>query len=103
MAFYTLEKLVHLHDGYQRAFRVNGHNLLLVQQDGRPYLIENRCPHMDAPLTNADQGPGILRCRSHGIEFQLASGKACGPLAGTLASLKHYPIAYEGNSIGVEL
>lgn len=103
MAFYPLAKLSHLYDGYQMAFRVAGHNLLLVQQNGSAYLIENRCPHMDAPLTNADQGPGILRCRAHGIEFELASGKACGPLAGTLASLKHYPIAYDGNTLGVEL
>ncbi len=103
MAFHGLEKLNQLYDGYQRAFRVGGHNLLLVQQAGRSYLIENRCPHMDASLTNADQHEGTLRCRAHGIEFRLADGKACGPLAGTLGSLKFYPIAYDGNVLGVEL
>lgn len=103
MAFYELEKLHRLHDGYQKAFRVAGHELLLVQQEGRPYLVENRCPHMDAPLTKAQQEPGIIRCRIHGIEFKLEDGQACGPLAGTLSSLKFYPLAYEGTALGVDL
>ncbi len=104
MAFYPLEKLALLYDGYQKVFKVAGHDLLLVQQDGIPYLIENRCPHMDAPLTHAAQVPGgLIRCRAHGIEFDLKSGKACGPLANTLDGLKKYSLVYEGNQIGVDL
>jgi nitrite reductase/ring-hydroxylating ferredoxin subunit len=103
MAFHKLEFLSQLHDGYQKAFRVAGHNVLLIQQDGKTYLIENRCPHMDAALTNAAQEPGVLRCRVHGIEFGLNDGKARGPLAGAMDSLKFYPVAYDGNTVGVEL
>ena len=103
MAFYPLEKLSQLYDGYQKPFRVAGQQLLLLQQEGRTFLIENRCPHMDASLSNADQEPGILRCRVHGIEFQLSDGRACGPLAGVMPSLKFYPLAYDGNTLGVEL
>lgn len=103
MAFYPLEKLNHLYDGYQKAFRVAGYDLLLVQQNGRNFLIENRCPHMDASLADAAQGDGILRCRAHGIEFQLADGRACGPLADILGPLKFYPIAYDANTLGVDL
>jgi nitrite reductase/ring-hydroxylating ferredoxin subunit len=103
MAFYALEKLSHLHDGYQKAFRVAGHHLLLIQQEGRSYLIENRCPHMDASLADAVQCDGILRCRAHGIEFGLMDGRARGPLAGTIGSLKFFPIVYDANVLGVDL
>jgi|GEM_PF-5219833 len=46
MAFVPLEKLGRLHDGYKKVFKVDRHNLLLMQLEGKVYLIENRCPHM---------------------------------------------------------
>lgn len=104
MAFYPLVRLNQLHDGYHQVFKVAGQELLLVQQDGAPVLMENRCPHMDAPLTHSTLLPnGRIRCRAHGIEFELSSGQACGPLAGTLCGLKKFTIAYDGDKLGVEL
>jgi len=104
MAFFPIEQLNRLYDGYQKAFKIAGRDLLLLQQDGVPFVIENRCPHMDAPLTYAAQVPGgLLRCRVHGIEFELASGKACGPLANTIDGLKKFPVVFDGNQLGVDL
>ncbi|SMF30866.1 Ferredoxin subunit of nitrite reductase or a ring-hydroxylating dioxygenase [Alteromonadaceae bacterium Bs31] len=104
MAFFPLEKISQLHDGYQKAFGLEGYQLLLLQVDGQPYIIENRCPHMDVPLTHASQTPeGKIRCRSHGIEFDLQSGRAAGPLANQLECLKKFPVIYDGTMIGLEL
>ena len=104
MAFYPLEKLFNLRDGYKRAFVVAGKNLLLIQLDGQPVIIENSCPHMGISLTNAvllpDNG---IRCNAHGIEFDLQSGRAIGPLANTLECLKKYSVVYEGNMLGVDI
>lgn len=104
MAFYPLEQLSRLYDGYQKDFNVGGVSLLLLQMEGVPVIIENSCPHMDAPLTHAAQVPGgLIRCRVHGIEFRLDNGRACGPLANTLDCLKKFPPVYEGDKIGVDL
>ncbi len=98
-----LEQLSRLCDGYQRGFHVNGHALLLCQMEGQVFIIENRCPHMDVVLTEAIQLPGRrIRCRAHGIEFDMQSGKACGPLADVLECLKHYPVVYNGSCIGID-
>lgn len=103
MAFVALEKLSQLQDGYQKAFRVGRLNLLLLQVEGRAFLIENRCPHMDVPLEHAAQLPGSrIRCRAHGIEFDLVSGRAGGPLANQLECLRRFPLSYDGNEIGVD-
>lgn len=103
MAFIPLESLSQLYDGYQRPYKVEGKSLLLCQLDGKTFLIENRCPHMDAPLTDAAQGASCtIRCRAHGIEFSLLNGKANGPLGDTIDRLVFYPIAYDGNKLGVE-
>ena len=104
MTFYSLEKLSQLHDGYQKAFSVGGKDVLLVQLEGQVHLIENKWPHMDVPLTYAMQlSEQRIRCRAHGIEFELESGKPLGPLANTLGCLKRFTLVYEGAEIGVEL
>ena len=104
MAFYPLEQLSQLHDGYLKSFKVAGLNLLLVQLEGERYLIENRCPHMDVPLDTAQLfGATGIRCRAHGIEFDLNSGKSKGPLTDTLPCLKKYAVAYQGTTLGVDV
>jgi nitrite reductase/ring-hydroxylating ferredoxin subunit len=103
MAFFALQHLHKLHDGYREPFKVAGLSLLLVHEGGKTYIIENRCPHMDVPLDRAVILPDQkIRCMAHGIEFDLKSGKPGGPLANTIDCLKHYPVAYDGNQVGIE-
>jgi len=98
--FYPLERLMNLYDGYQRGFTVNGHSLLLVQDNGRCYLLRNTCPHQQAPLTHATMNNGYLRCPAHGMEFNLMTGKSQGECS---QELQFIAIAYEGNQLGVEI
>lgn len=104
MAYIVLEQLSRISDGYMKVFQVGGESLLLIQEDGRLFLIENRCPHMDVSLSTGELLPGYkIRCKAHGIEFDLMSGKADGPLANTLDCLKKYDLVYEGNTVGIDL
>lgn len=99
--FYPLEKLHLLQEGYQRVFRVANQEILLLHNEGRTYLVGNRCPHMDAPLTRASVQQGVIRCPMHGLEFDLRSGQPRHPACQT--PLKTYMPAYEGNVLGVVL
>ncbi len=103
MPFFALEKLSALHEGYKKAFNIDGHAILLLQPNDKPVAIENVCPHMDVPLDTGELTEEGIRCRAHGIAFDLQSGKAIGPLANTLSCLKRYPLIYEGTQIGVDL
>ena len=98
MAFYPLERLVNLYEGYRQAFMIAGKPLLLLQEGGRTHLLINQCPHQQAPLTKASIEQGILQCPVHGIRFDLATGRA---QAGCAQSLQYLPLAYEGNQVGV--
>ena len=100
MAFYPIERLHRLYDGYQRAITLAGHSLLLVQVDGQVHALRNICPHMDAPLTYATIKNGILRCPLHGIEFRIQDGCA---LRSPVGSIQKFRVAYEGDQVGVEL
>ena len=101
--FHPLAKLIDMHDGYRQLHTLGGKQYLLLQDEGRFFLVENRCPHMDAPLINADIHRCTIRCKAHGIAFDLNTGKAEGPLASTLDCLEQLPLVYDGDRVGVEL
>jgi nitrite reductase/ring-hydroxylating ferredoxin subunit len=48
--------------------------VLLVQEDGQVFGLDNRCPHMGFPLDRGSVEAGILTCHWHHARFELASG-----------------------------
>jgi nitrite reductase/ring-hydroxylating ferredoxin subunit len=102
MAFVALEKLHQLYDGYRRVICIGGREWILLQEEGRCYCIANQCPHLQAPLALASIANNILRCPTHGIEFDLRSGMPVNPLS-CCHALAFLPLIYDGNQIGLDL
>lgn len=100
MAFQRLEALINLYDGYRKVFNIHGHSLILLQEDGRRYLILNQCPHRQAPLDRGSISGGYIRCPVHGIEFNLDSGRA---KSGCTAELQYISLQYDEKYIGITL
>lgn len=100
MAFYALERLTHLYDGYCRPFFVAGYSLLLIQDEGSRYLIINQCPHQQSPFNKDCLSQHKLRCPRHGMRFDLLTGST---QDGCTAKLKFLPLVYQGAVIGVDL
>ena len=100
MAFYALERLINLYDGYRQPFVVAGKPLLLIQEEGKPLIIFNQCPHLQAPLERGSIHDGVIQCPAHGMRFSLSSGQC---LDACNNSLRFLPIAYDGNKIGVNI
>jgi len=100
MAFYALERLINLYDGYRRPFVVAGQPLLLIQEEGRRVIILNQCPHLQAPLERGSIHDGFIQCPAHGMRFDLVSGQS---LDACNNGLQFLPIAYDGNQLGVNL
>ncbi|MFC0667093.1 Rieske (2Fe-2S) protein [Azotobacter chroococcum] len=74
--FVALERLLHLHEGYRRTFRIAGRNLLLLIVDNNAVLLENRCPYQGAELQ--DEKPErvdvALSSARHRVRSVLRSG-----------------------------
>ena len=49
-------------------------SVLLMQQNGEIFVVENRCPHRGAPLDFASVSNGNIRCPLHKMEFALSDG-----------------------------
>jgi nitrite reductase/ring-hydroxylating ferredoxin subunit len=68
--------------GSARTLRADGRLLtkvgtwpvLVVWHEGRPYAVEDRCPHMGFPLHRGSCEAGLLTCHWHHARFDLASG-----------------------------
>ena len=103
VTFYPLEKLHVLCDGYRQVFQVAGCSLLLLETDGRRYLIENRCPHAGRPLHEASLQQSHLTCPQHGICFSLLSGRPVTKNVDPDMKLAFYKLVYRDNMIGVDL
>lgn len=103
MQFHVLEKLINLHEGYRRLFRVDGNQLLLMQEHGELFIIESHCPHKGHPLLEALTDGNELRCPLHGYRFSLQSGQLLQASGEACRGLKVYPVSYEGRDVGVVL
>ena len=48
--------------------------VLLCWSEGRPFALDNRCPHMGFPLSKGTMESGVLTCHWHHAQFDLQSG-----------------------------
>ncbi|HKA03939.1 MAG TPA: Rieske 2Fe-2S domain-containing protein [Acidimicrobiales bacterium] len=55
--------------------------VVVLWHEGRPWAIEDRCPHMGFPLHQGTVEAGLLTCHWHHARFDLASGCTLDPWA----------------------
>ncbi len=103
MRYYSLEKLINLFDGYRKVFKVDNHDMMLMQLDGRRYLIESRCPHRAYPLSAATVSGEELICPQHGYRFALHSGALRHASEEPCRNLRRYELVDRDNEVGVML
>ncbi|EED34531.1 putative rieske (2Fe-2S) domain protein [Luminiphilus syltensis NOR5-1B] len=101
MRFLPLDKLINLHDGYRRAFKIDQLEILLLQEAGKVWAVSSRCPHQEQSLIDAEIIDEQLLCPRHHFAFELANDGV--QVDGLCASLKVFATAYEGNEIGILL
>lgn len=103
MRFQPLEKLINLHDGYTRQFKIDHLQLLLMQIDGDVLLIEATCPHRGHPLDIAIIDQGVIQCALHRYRFSLVDGRLIHATEEPCRDLRVYPVVFEGNEVGIML
>jgi nitrite reductase/ring-hydroxylating ferredoxin subunit len=103
LIFHPLEQAEQLFDGYLKAFHVEGCDLILVQQGGKPAILEGICPHAGHPFANSRIIGGELRCDMHGNLFDVRTGLCTRYTEGPCRSLRVYAYAVREGVIGVLL
>ena len=54
---------------------VNGKEIVIANMNGKFCALDDRCAHMNAPLSMGNLTGDVVTCPFHGAKFNVASGK----------------------------
>lgn len=96
----VLDELADCGAGEMRTVKREAHQLVAGRDgDGRPFALDNRCPHEGYPLAQGELKGTALTCCWHNWKFDVSSG-AC-TLGGE--AVRHYPTREVDGRIEVDL
>ena len=76
------------------------HGIAVFISEGKPYAVDNRCPHMGFPLDKGSVRDGILTCHWHHARFDLESGGTFDPFAD---DVRTYPAEVRDGVVFVDI
>lgn len=100
MSFVRVRGAEDLWAGERFAARVRGKRVLLVHAGGGVRAYEDRCPHLNVPLSEGRFEDGRLSCPLHEWTFDAATGCGVNPRAACLRSL---PLRIEEGHVLVDV
>lgn len=83
-----------------KKINASGKNLCAIKTDGKLLVVQNRCPHAGADLSEGWCSNGNIVCPYHRYEFDLESGRG---KAGQGNYINIYPVKTGDNGIYVGL
>ncbi|MGH9181719.1 MAG: Rieske (2Fe-2S) protein, partial [Acidimicrobiales bacterium] len=66
--------------------------------EGRPFALDDRCPHMGFPLHRGTVENGLVTCHWHHARFDLASGGTLNPFAD---DVRVYPVEVDADRVTI--
>ena len=103
MDFHPLEKEENLFEGYRKVFKVEEISLLLIQNNAKTSLIENRCGHFGSELESGRLDENAIVCPQHGISFSLETGEIINRPFENADPIKVFNIVCRDGYVGVIL
>ena len=76
--------------------KAGAHPVCVFWHDGRPYALDDRCPHMGFPLHRGTVEAGLVTCHWHNARFDLCSGGTLDPFAD---DVRPYPVEVVGGQV----
>ena len=108
--FVEVAKISDIAPGGLIAVEVQGERILLGNEQGQIYAVENRCGHIGAPFHTGGTLDGyILTCPLHFAQFDIRTGEAlCAPMLRNTPNLEThnlttYSVKLINDSIQVEI
>ena len=73
--FVDIAKVDEIPAGKMKHVEVNGKEIMIANMNGKFYALDDRCAHMNAPLSMGNLTGDVVTCPFHGAKFNVASGK----------------------------
>lgn len=103
MGFVAIEKEQALFDGYCQPHLVGNLKLLLIQTEGKRFLVENRCGHFGIPLEQGEITQGTITCPQHYIRFDLTSGQVVSQTRDNCDPIRVFTLISQDGDVGINL
>jgi nitrite reductase/ring-hydroxylating ferredoxin subunit len=92
--------LAEIPEGEARAFDVEGYDIAIFNSGDGVYALENRCPHMGAPLADGEMINGAVCCHDHGWMIDLDTGEVIDRGEEAVAT---FPVTVEDGEVFIQL
>jgi len=73
--FVDIAKVDEIPAGKMKHVEVNGKEIVIANMNGKFCALDDRCAHMNAPLSMGNLTRDVVTCPFHGAKFNVASGK----------------------------
>ena len=73
--FVDIAKVDEIPVGKTKRVEVNGKEIMIANMNGKFYALDDRCAHMNAPLSMGNLIGDVVTCPFHGAKFNITSGK----------------------------
>ena len=87
--------------GEMKKITADGKEILIVNQGGKFYAIDDTCTHAGASLSEGQLQDCTITCGWHGAQFDCNSGKLS-KFPAKINDLKSYNVVLESNEVFVE-
>jgi glycine betaine catabolism B len=80
---------------------VDGNEILIANVEGKFYAVGDRCPHLNAKLSDGKLTKTIVTCPRHFSSFDVTTGKIISGPANLY--LQVYEVKVEGNNLLIDI
>lgn len=99
--FHPLALTTDVAPGKNKAFQLEGHDVLVCNVNGEFYAVRNMCSHAEEKLEGGRIRGHCVVCPKHGARFDLKDGRHLTPPAWT--GIATYPLRVVDDRIEVQL
>jgi nitrite reductase/ring-hydroxylating ferredoxin subunit len=99
MTFVKVAKTFDVPVGKMKHVEVEGIEIMIANVEGKFYAVGDRCPHLNAKVSEGTLNKTIVTCPRHLSTFDVSTGKV---ISGTRSSLPSYDVKVDGDDLLIE-
>jgi nitrite reductase/ring-hydroxylating ferredoxin subunit len=73
--FVEVAKVDEIPAGKMKHIEIDGKEIVIANANGKFYALNDRCAHMNAPLSLGNLTGNVVTCPFHGAKFDVTSGR----------------------------
>jgi nitrite reductase/ring-hydroxylating ferredoxin subunit len=85
--------------GKMKHVEVEGLEILIANVEGKFYAVGDRCPHLNAKVSEGTLNKTIVTCPRHLSSFDVTTGRV---ISGTRSNLPSYDVKVDGDDLLIE-